>query len=414
MSRCRLSALVRAVGLLVVVSLVTEWHWAQSVAKPTVPVTASRYERRLGKFERRLARLEGLLDSIVRPPLKFVESSGKMYRLPLSATDAEIEECSADELAYLSGFFDGNGCVNLHKNGTIRLLVGQSVRGLDVLLRFRRAFGGGIYRLSDGCGRTNPRISWTITGAAAKQAALLLARNSLTKKSQLCLAMNGNVAKERRSLARCQLKEFKAADTVPHNFSITWQYFCGFFDAEGYVKVRPDANCIELELWQKHRSIWRRLLSFLENEGLDSWRIHHSRNESSLLRCSTTDVSKQTLCRLLANGLSCKGEQAQIALQLNASNRGEIREKLFQLSGQQGRYIRLDSDGMERSAEIKRQRKRIHRCRDEAGLRALSEKLRRLQKEHRLENLQYTCRLMSSDIRRMLNEGASLKPIDHI
>lgn len=190
---------------------------------------------------------------------------------------------------------------------------------------------------------------WEVTGTPAKRAASLLARNSITKQSQLCLATNGNVAKERSSLARCKLKERKATDKVPQTFGIAWPYFSGFFDAEGHVKVRPNANCLELELWQKQPLILT-LLHFLEDKGFDSWRIHTRRNEHFFIGCSTTEVSKQILRQLLANGLSFKGEQAQqaqIALQLNASNRGELRGKLFQLCGQQGRYRHLDPEGRE-------------------------------------------------------------------
>ena len=93
---------------------------------------------------------------------------------------------------------------------------------------------------------------------------------------------NGNVAKERRSLARCKLKECKATDKVPQTFGITWPYFSGFFDAEGHVKVRPNANCLELELWQKQPLILLTLLHFLEDKGFDSWRIHTRRNEHFL------------------------------------------------------------------------------------------------------------------------------------
>ena len=85
-------------------------------------------------------------------------------------------------------------------------------------------------------------------------------------------------------------------------------------------------------------------------------------------------MSKQILRQLLANGLSFKGEQAQIALQLNASNRGELRGKLFQLCGQQGRYRHLDPEGIERSAEIHRHRNRIRRCRHEIKLGNIDEK----------------------------------------
>lgn len=62
----------------------------------------------------------------------------KKNRFPLRVKDAEIEECSEDELEYLAGFFrffDGDGCVNLMWNNQAPNLP-VFFKGADTLLRF--------------------------------------------------------------------------------------------------------------------------------------------------------------------------------------------------------------------------------------------------------------------------------------
>ena len=104
MRRWRHSALIRAGGLLIFLSLVNHFPWAQSVAKSAAPVSASTYDRELARYQRYHVRLYGLLKRIVRPTLESFQTGGCKYPLPLSAEDAIIENCTEDELAYLSGF----------------------------------------------------------------------------------------------------------------------------------------------------------------------------------------------------------------------------------------------------------------------------------------------------------------------
>lgn len=368
----------------------------------------------LEKVQRRNALLEGLLARIERPRLEYVEVDGKKYQLPLLAKDAEIEQCSDDDLAYLSGFFDGDGCVTMcKKQGCFRLAVGQSVRGVDVLLRFRRAFGGGISRLSNGSGFKRPSVLWSVYGTAKVQrAAMLLARSSFTKHAQLCLAVNGPVAKQHRQQVGDELKDLKAAPRNPENYIVTWSYFSGFFDAEGCIGVRAGSQSLRLQLAQKQSAILQTLLSFLMANGFDSWRINPCGCKEFSLDCSMSNVSRQVLGKLLANGLSLKSEQAQIALKLEVSNRDEIRDALCELVGQQGRYRRLDSDGMRRAEEIHRHHKSIQRCREKGRLELLRDELLELQQEHRLRHLQHKNRLMRSDIRKLLNDGSTLRPLE--
>jgi len=414
MRRWRHSALVHAGGLLIFLSLVNHFPWAQSVAKSAAPASASTYDRDLARYQRYHVRLYDLLKRIVRPTLKSFESGGIKYQLPLSAKDAVIEGCSEDELAYLSGFFDGDGCVLLTKAGTFHLKTRQSLKGVDVCLRSRRAFGGGIYYSTDGCGFRQPVVSWELAGTRAKEAATLLARHSYTKEAQLRVAMNGTVAKDNRSQVQHRLKDLKAAKPVSQNSSVTWAYLAGLFDAEGYVQVPPDRNSICLHIKQKYDEILHVLVSFLEDEGLNrlnSFKIYHVGNVF-LLQCSRTNVSMQTLQQLLLHGLSLKRDQAQSALQLNATNRWEVRETLFQLSGQQNRYKRLDRHGMETAAKIHQLQANVRCCQDQIESKLLNKELQLLKEEHELQKLKYNCSLMSFDIRRMLNEGAHFRPLE--
>ena len=414
MGRRRLSGLVRVGGLLIVLCLANRFPWAQSAAKSAAPVTStSKDERVLRRYQRHDGWLDGLLKRIKRPRLEFFESGGVKYWLPLSAEDAVVEGCSEDELAYLSGFFDGDGCVACRTDGAIYLQVGQSIKGGNALLRFQRAFGGGIYRQTDGCSTTQPMIYWSLSGVSgtdAARAAKLLSRNSYIKQAQLLVAMSGNVAEDSIPQVKQQLE--KRRTTFPRNFSATWSYLAGFFDAEGCIEVPPASNSVHLRVDQKCDAILQALFAFLEAEGLSGWKIYDAADASSLI-CYMSNVSKQTLRQLLLNGLSLKRDQAQIALQLNASSRGEVRDKLFPLVGQQNRYKRVDRHGMERAEEIARQRgyTQYYKGRNKTKMSLLKEGLQLLREKHKLENLKYTCSLKSSDIRRFLNEGASFMPL---
>ena len=98
------SALVHAGGLLIFLSLVNHFPWAQSVAKSAAPASASTYDRDLARYQRYHVRLYGLLKRILRPNLESFQTGWGKYCLPLRAEDAVNEDCTEDELAYLSVF----------------------------------------------------------------------------------------------------------------------------------------------------------------------------------------------------------------------------------------------------------------------------------------------------------------------
>eukprot|EP00438_Fugacium_kawagutii_P014584 Skav231483 [mRNA] locus=scaffold820:70442:71743:+ [translate_table: standard] len=393
-----------------------ESPWAQCDAKPAA--SSASIDRHIRRYQRHYSSLRALQKRIVRPRLEWVVSSRINYTLPVSARNAFIEYFNEDELQYLSGFFDGDGCVRVRSSkGLIHLEMCQSVEGADALFKFWRCFGGGIYRNSDGCGFRRPTLRWEVTGKAAKKAAKKLAARSCAKQRQLALVSDRKITRETVQKVTDQLKILKGVDEAAPGFCMTWPYLAGFFDADGNVRVSQASNSIALRVNQKHRSILDVLVSFLHEQGLENWTVggpyKYSKATSYFYEayCSRIDVSRETLRRLMADGLSSKREQAEIVLQLNASNRGEVREKLSQLAGLQGRYTRLDEEGMERAETINQLRKRINGSHDRRERQLLQGRLNLLKAEHELGNLKSKCSRMISDIGRLLKEGALLKSL---
>ena len=371
----------------------------------------------LEKLQRRRERLEGLLARIRRPRLESFEVDGKRYQLPLLAKDAEIEHCSEDKLAYLTGFFDGDGCVSLNKTtGSFALSVGQSVNGAGTLLRFRQHFGGSITRHKDGNGFVTPSLSWSLSGDAMTRASTLLTKHSQTKRSQLQISAGGNVEKALRLQVADELRLLKRGDYVPDNRQLSWQYLAGFFDAEGCIKVLPNSASIALDLWQVKPAILMQILSYLHRQQHQSWKMYTreclspNNSTSYSIKCSETEECKRILQELLAHGLQQKREQAKLARDLTSENHVEIRDALFQLVGQQARYKRLDSMGMEICKQINKVQHRLERNTVQANRATLEEELSLLKKKHETQKLQSSCERMRSDLRTLLKLGALIGP----
>ena len=117
------------------------------------------------------------------------------------------------------------------------------------------------------------------------------------------------------------------------------------------------------------------------------------------------------LQQLLANGLQQKREQANLARDLTSQNHVEIRDALFQLVGQQSRYKRLDSMGMEMSKQISNVQDRLRSKTVQAERATLEEELSSLKKKRETHKLQSSCERMCSDLRTLLNLGASISPL---
>ena len=371
----------------------------------------------LEKLQRRRERLEGLLARIQRPRLESFEVDGKRYQLPLSAKDAEIEHCGEDKLAYLAGFFDGDGCVSLNKTtGSFRLTVGQSVKGAETLMRFRQHFGGSITRHKDGNGFTAPSLSWWLCGEAMKRASTLLTKHSRTKRSQLQISARGNVEKEARLQVADELKLLKRGNYVPDNRQLSWHYLAGFFDAEGCIRVFPDSASFSLEVAQVRPAILNQILSFLHHRQHESCKIYecrprHHNHTHYCIRCFGHEECKRILQQLIANGLQQKCAQAKLARDLTSQNHVEIRDALCQLVGQQSRYKRLDSLGVDIAKQIRQVRNRLQRNTVQDERATLEEELSLLKKKRETQKIQSSCERMCSDLRTLLKLGASIGPL---
>lgn len=72
------------------------------------------------------------------------------------------------ELAYLTGFFDGEGCVGVYARSS-KLVLCISVNGThqDSIERFKRAFGGRVGPIKS-IGNRKPQWVWGITGRKAQ------------------------------------------------------------------------------------------------------------------------------------------------------------------------------------------------------------------------------------------------------
>ena len=200
------------------------------------------------------------------------------------------------------------------------------------------------------------------------------------------------------------LQVFKQRQHVPDQMAeCSWSYFAGFFDAEGSVCVRPSHPGLRLVARQVNPFVLERLLHFLHENGLRAWTLYYWRSCPALV-CGSLPESKQTLEQLLANGLLVKRKQAELALTLSAQNYLEIREAISSLNGLQGRYQRLDTDGIGRARAIQRMQGRL-RYISGPGRATMLSQLRALQAEHNLQKLILRCHLLRQDMRQSLRQG---------
>ena len=199
------------------------------------------------------------------PNLKSFSANGQIYYLPLRAHTQDWSHMPTESrLAYLAGFFDGDGCVfcatNLSGAG---LGVSQSFDQAEILMIFRATFGGSITREHGGMGLRKPALRWCVWGQAARRAALLLAPHSITKQQQLVLAAQWPDAKSlQREKFKAKLGALKKYDSAVAG-PCSWEYFAGFFDAEGYIEQPHGGNALVLKIAQKHPQVLRCIRSFL-------------------------------------------------------------------------------------------------------------------------------------------------------
>ena len=359
----------------------------------------------LSKLQRRRDRLRGLLRRIKFPPLEWFNVDGVNYPLPLRAVPPPEQQPTREELEYLCGFFDGDGCVTMvAKTGVSYLKVVQSINNAHILLRFRHAFGGGVYVGDQRTGFSQTTLRWQVGSKSAFFVSGLMASVPSMKQDQLEVVASGNVEAVNRSKVQANLKTMKQKGYIPTSLAVTWRYFAGFFDAEGCISAAARSGSLHLAISQVNPTVLESLLAFLQDQGLDRWKLGHS-SKASHLQCWHLETCKLTLKHLLQNGLSVKGQQAEIALELSPSNRQTIRDKLFCLTGRQGRYVRLDEAGCLRAKEIKKFRGQWHKSRCAEKRKQVEVELMRRQEEHAFARLAAECQTLRSDIRMMLSDG---------
>ena len=363
----------------------------------------------LHRLQRRCDRLMQLQRKIRFPQLETITVNGEAVQLPLSAVEP-VRTPSQEELEYLVGFFDGDGCVSMKKEtGEVQLAISQNIDAVEVLLRFRSFLGGGVSRHSASTGSQKATLRWQIWGSKMSAAAETLSRIPSMKQAQLLIATKArsDIAMSERARLAERLKMFKQKQHMPDTGAVcAWSYFAGLFDAEGNIYVSPTSTSLRLEVKQVNPCILVRLLPFLGENRLQGWNLRHNAMYSVLV-CSNLRDCKQTLELLLAHGLLVKQKQATLALSLSAENHLQVRDAISSLNGLQGRYKRLDADSIGRAREIHRLQQRLHRLSGPERATMLSH-LEELRGEHNLQKLISRCDLLRRDMRQSLREGGSV------
>ena len=324
------------------------------------------------------------------PILKLFSSSGRSYSLPLRAESRELKCLPCKPvLAYLAGFFDGDGCVTCESSlSGCYLSIAQSFDQAEVLMLFHEAFGGSITRARSGMGLWKPLLQWVAYGQSARNAAQLLAAQSITKQKQLLLAAQWPETKSARQDCKTELRALKKCDSAVAG-QCSWEYCAGFFDAEGYIQQQKGGASLSLHIKQKHPRVLECLRVFLARSlGKDATMTKSGGSAHALSVYGLTSC-KQVLQHLLAAGLLRKAEQAELVLGLTAETAAQVHAELGHLSGNQAFGRRLDTAGLARARKISATRGQAARFRNGGQLAEATAKLREvevLKKEHDLLN----------------------------
>ena len=257
----------------------------------------------LGRWQRRCDGLTRIQLRICFPRLETINVGGETYQLPLRSVQPKRAP-NQEELEYLVGFFDGDGCVTMEKTGQVRLAVSQNVDSADVLIHFRSLLGGGVGFLAAATGTSKAALRWQVTGFKMTEAATALSAIPSMKQAQLLIAAKGNVAQADRLLVDKDLKMLKQKEHVPHHPpECSWPYFAGFFDAEGTIGVSPTSVRLRLEVGQVNPCVLVHLLQLLHGSGLCAWTLY-DRGSHSCLVCQDLRHCKQILELLFENACS--------------------------------------------------------------------------------------------------------------
>ena len=366
----------------------------------------------LGQWQRRCDRLTQLQRRIKFPPLESITVENRTLALPLQLVPPPAHLPSQEEIEYLIGFFDGDGCVTMQGNGgQIRLFLSQSFDSAIVLFRFRDSLGGGICRQNCATGTKKATLQWHASGSTMRHAANVLCRAPSMKQAQLQIAAERSVCKAVSAQTVQKLSFLKKPEHRPESFQCSWPYFAGFFDAEGSVTISPFGAHLQVEIGQLNLFVLQEIHSFLHKHDLKGWKLGVGSQGSSKLYCKQFATCKLTLQRLLDSGLCIKKKQVELALSLTADNHKQVREAISELNGYQTRYQRLDDKGVERAKEIIRVGQQLRNASSEQKLEMLRVKLEGLREEHALQNSITKCCRLRRHIRESLQDGGVVMPI---
>ena len=336
--------------------------------------------------------LRARLRDIAWPELRCFEAHGRVYDLPLSSGSRRhvaLPARSIPTLRFMAGFFDGDGCVSCTPDlSGCCLVISQSFDKAEVLMLFYGTFGGSITRAGSGMGLCKPSLRWAACGQSARNAAELLAPHSITKQQQLFLAAQWPDARSCREECKAELRALKECDSAVAG-PCSWEYFAGFFDAEGYIQQRNAGASLDLQIGQKHPRVLKCLREF----------VTRSLGMNATLRKLTPDLyaleiggllkSKQILQHLLHSGLLSKARQAELAVGLTPGNAAHVWSQLAQLTGNQMFGKKLDATGLERAKKISSAQAQVARLRKAGHVAKAVAKLGEvevLKREHELLN----------------------------
>ncbi|CAE7316734.1 unnamed protein product, partial [Symbiodinium sp. CCMP2456] len=321
------------------------------------------------------------------PQLACFSSNGRTYSLPLRAESRDLLlPPSASVLAYLAGFFDGDGCVSCERAlSGCALVVSQTFDQAEVLMLFHETFGGSITLKDIGMGLRKPLLQWRARGQSARRVAFLLAPHSITKREQLWLTSRWPETKSQRRDCKAELRVLKKRDSAVTG-TCSWSYFAGFFDAEGCISQPKQGVSQVLGIRQKHPKVLEMIRDFLAGTSgiestLASGKSSHALWMYGLTKC------KQVLQHLLQAGLLCKAKQAELAVSLTSENAAQVSTQLTCLTGNQKFGKRLDAAGHDRARRIKAAGRQASRCEQRgqfAEAKAKQAEVEVLKEEHEL------------------------------
>ena len=287
------------------------------------------------------------------PILSCFSSGGQSYSLPLRAESRDLSRLPSEPvLAYLAGFFDGDGSVVCNsKLSGCSLSIAQSFDQAEVLMLFYETFGGSITRQGSGMGLRKPLLQWVACGQSARNAAQLLAAQSITKRKQLLLAAQWPEAKPHREERKTELHALKQCDSAVAG-RCSWEYFAGFFDAEGYIHQKSSGASLVLRIVQKYPRVLKCLRAFLARSlGKDATLAKSRDSLHALWVCGLTSC-QAILQHLLAAGLLRKADRARLVLGLTPETAAQVHTELGHLTGNQKFGKRLDAAGRTRARKI--------------------------------------------------------------